>query len=201
MGDKKAKALRSGVRWFVELTAVIIVLTLWTTPSSLAFNLARAAGLLGYIGLFLAILSHEYMKDMRQLYGKPYLAIHHRLAQISLALTLLHPIMIAWLMSDVSSFVPRVDSFHVLLVNGGRVALYLFILATAAGFLRNRIKSFWKYLHWLNYVAFFLVFAHSWLLGTNVSAGALSVIWPVMALVVLIVFVRKHLLGQGKPAA
>jgi DMSO/TMAO reductase YedYZ heme-binding membrane subunit len=194
MDDKMAGLIRSVVRWFVELMLIIIVLTLWNTPSSGALNLARAAGLLGYIALFLAILSHEYMKDMRQLYGRPYLVIHHWLARVGLLLALLHPILMAWLSKDPSAFIPQFGSVRLFLMLGGRPALYLILIAVAAGFLRASIKSFWKYLHWLNYVAFFLIFVHAWLLGTNASSGILSVIFPAMALIVLVVFVRKHLL-------
>lgn len=201
MDDKTARLIRSVLQWFVELMLIVIILTLWNTPSSGALNLARAAGLLGYIALFLAILSHEFMKDMRRIYGRPYMVIHHWLARVGLMLALLHPVIVAWLSKSSSVFVPRFGSLRLFLTLGGRPALYLILIAVAAGFLRARIKSFWIYVHWLNYVAFFLIFAHSWLLGTNVSRGVLSVLWPAMAVIVLVVFVRKHLLPQKQPAS
>lgn len=197
MDDKKARLVRSVLQWFAELMLIIIILTLWNTPSSQALNLARGAGLIGYVALFLAILSHEFMKEMRQLYGRPYLNVHHWLARVALALALLHPLIMVLMTKDPSAFVPRFDSLRIFLALGGRPALYLILIATAAGFLRTRIKSFWKYVHWLNYVAFFLILAHSWLLGSNASSGILSVLFPAMALIVVVVFVRKHLLKSG----
>lgn len=201
MDDKTARLIRSVLQWFVELMLIIIIFTLWNTPSSGALNLTRALGLLGYIALFLAILSHEFMKDMTRLYGRPYLVVHHWLAGVALVLAVLHPLAVAWMTKDASAFVPRFDSLRTFLTLGGRPALYLILIAVVAGFLRSWLKPFWKYIHWLNYAAFFLILAHSWLLGANVSQGILSVLWPAMALIVLVVFVRNHLLPKKQPAS
>ena len=201
MDDKTVKLVRSVLQWFVELTLILFILTLWNTPSSGALNLARAMGLAGYIALFLAILSSEFTQEMQQLYGRPYLVVHHWLARLALVLVLLHPVAMALLTNDRTAFAPRFDSLPAFLANGGRLAVYLILGATAAGFLRSRIKAFWRYIHWLNYAAFFLIFAHAWLLGANVPHGILSVLWPAMAVVVLIVFIHKHLLHKRQASA
>ncbi|HNR95742.1 MAG: Ferric reductase like transmembrane component [Chloroflexi bacterium ADurb.Bin180] len=201
MDEKTVRLVRSALQWFVELTVIIIILTLWNTPSSGALNLARAAGLIGYIALFLAILSFEFVTEMTQLYGRPYLAVHHWLAFAGLGLALLHALAMAGMERDSSVLVPRLGSLRTFLTFGGPPALYLLLIAAAAGFLRGRIGSSWKYIHWLNYAAFFLILAHSWLRGTNVPQGILSVLWPAMALIVLVVFVHKHLLRKGRPAS
>jgi DMSO/TMAO reductase YedYZ heme-binding membrane subunit len=201
MNDKQARRIRWVVFAFVGLVAAIIVLTLMNTPSPLAYNLSRAAALLGYVTMFLAILSYEYMKHMRRILGQPYLAIHHWLARIGLTLIVVHPLLMAWITRDPGQFVPRFDSLRLFFALGGRPALYLFLIAVTAGFLRNRIKDSWKFIHRLTYVAFFLAFSHSWLLGRNVSHGLLSVIWPFLALIVLFVFVHRHVLPARKRPA
>lgn len=201
MDDKTVRLVRSILRWFVELVLIIIIFYLWNTPSTGALNLARAAGLIGYIALFLAILSFEFMTEMTRLYGRPYLVVHHRLAFAGLGLALLHPLAMTGIARDSSVLVPRFGSLRTFLTFGGPPALYLLLIAAAAGFLRGRIGSSWKYIHWLNYVAFFLILAHSWLMGTNVPQGILSVLWPAMALIVLVVLVHKHLLRKGRPAS
>jgi len=197
MDEKTLRRIRWSVYIFVVLLALIIVYTLYRTPSPLAWNIARAAALFGYSTTFLAILSHEYMREMRKLFGKPFLTVHHILARTGLVLIILHPITVAVLTRDPKAFVPIFNSLRTFLTWGGRPALYLFIIAILAAVLRGRIKNTWKFIHWLNYLAFALVFVHSWLLGTNVSHGLLKFIWPVMAGIVLVVFVRKHLL-QGQ---
>jgi len=121
------------------------------------------------------------------------LTVHHLFARAGLTLAILHPVLIAVLMRDPGQFVPRFDSWRMFLLLGGRPALYLIILAVLAAVLRRRLKDTWKLVHWLNYVAFVLIFVHSWLLGRHPSQGVLKFLWPVMLVIIVVVFVRKRL--------
>jgi len=196
MSDQQLRNKRLFIYLCVALLALIIIYTLLGTRSPLAWNLARAAALFAYSAMFLAILSHEYMREMRKLFGKPFLTVHHVLAVTGLVLVVTHPTLVAVLTRDPGAFVPRFDSLRTFLLLGGRPALYLFLIGALAAVVRGRIKNVWKVIHWLNYLAFGLVFVHSWLLGTNVSKGLLKFVWPLMAVIVLAVFVRKRLLKR-----
>jgi len=193
MDEKHARRIRSVFYLAVVLYSAIIVYTLSRTSAPLAYTLARAVGLFGYGAVFVTILSHEYMREMRNLFGKPYLAVHHLLARAGLVLVILHPVLMAILMRDPGQLVPRFDSLRTFLLLGGRPALYLILLASLAAVLRRRLKVTWKVIHWLNYLAFVLVFAHSWLLGGNVSTSILKFVSPLMLLTVVVVFLRKRL--------
>jgi len=193
MDAQRARRIRLLFYVAAALYAIIILYLLARSPASLAYNLARAAGLFGYGAVFVTILSHEYMREMRKLFGKPFVTVHHVLAVTGLVLVILHPLLMAILMRDPRQFVPRFDSLRTFLTLGGRAALYLILIAALAAVVRRRLKDTWKVVHWLNYVAFVLVFAHSWLLGGNVSTSVLKFISPLMLLTVVVVFLRKRL--------
>lgn len=193
MDEHRARRIRSLFYLAVALYTAIVVFTLSRTPAPLAYNIARAAGLFGYGTLFVTILSHEYMREMRKLFGKPFVTVHHILAVTGLVLVTLHPALMAILMRDPRQFVPRFDSLRTFLLLGGRPALYLILIAVLAAIVRRRLKDTWKVIHWLSYVAFVLVFAHSWLLGGNVSTSILKFVSPLMLLTVVVVFLRKRL--------
>jgi sulfoxide reductase heme-binding subunit YedZ len=193
MDIQRARRIRLFFYVAAALYSLIVVYVLSRAPAPLAYNLARAAALFGYGTLFVTILSHEYMREMRKLVGKPFMTVHHILAVTGLVLVILHPVLMVIILDDPRQFVPRFDSLRTFLTFGGRVALYLILIAALAAVMRRRLKDTWKVVHWLNYVAFVLVFAHSWLLGGNVSISVLKFIWPVMLLTVVVIFLRKRL--------
>lgn len=182
---------------------IYVVLTLWVgfvlytlfrSPAPTLPMAVRATALFSYTAVFLAILSTEYLREMRKLFGKPFITVHHILAVTGLILMVLHAVLFALLRQDLRVFLPRFDSLRTFLALGGRPALYFFIIATLAAVVRGRMRSIWKVIHWLNYLAFALAFVHSWLLGTDVSNPLLRPMWAVLAGVILVVFVRKRLL-------
>jgi sulfoxide reductase heme-binding subunit YedZ len=193
MDAQRARRIRLLFYVVAALYALTVVYVLSRSRAPLAYNLARAAALFAYGTLFVTILSHEYMREMRELFGQPFLAVHHILAVTGLVLVILHPVLIAILLRDPRQLVPRFDSLRTLLLLGGRPALYLILIAVLTAVVRGRLKGTWKVIHWLNYVAFVLVFAHSWLLGGNVSTSILKFIWPLMLLTVVVVFLRNRL--------
>jgi len=193
MDTQRVRRIRLLFYAAIALYVALVVYLLSRSSVPLVYNLARAAGLLGYGALFLTILSHEYLREMRKLFGRPFLTVHHILAVAGLVLVVLHPVLIAVLMRDPRQFVPRFDSLQVFLRLGGRPALYLILIAVLAAAVRSRLKDTWKLIHWLNYVAFVLVFAHSWLLGGNVSTSMLRYVWSLLLGIVVGVFLRKRL--------
>ncbi len=193
MDDKLARRIRLIVYIAVALYAILVVYLLSRSSAPPVYSLARAAGLFGFGALFLAILSHEYLREMRKLFGRPFMTVHHILAVAGLVLAILHPVLIAFMLRDPTQFVPRFDSLRTFLMLGGRPALYLILLAVLAAVVRRQLKDTWRVIHWLNYLAFVLVFVHSWMLGGNVSTSVLRFVWPLMLGIVVGVFLRKRL--------
>lgn len=196
METRRAARIRLLFYTAICLYTILVFYSVLRSPAPLVYSLARAAGLLGYGALFMAILSHEYMRDMRRLFGKPFMTVHHVLAVAGLALSILHPVLLFVLTRDLTQFVPRFDSLRTLLLLGGRPALYLILIAFLAAVLRGRLKSTWRVIHWLNYLAFVLVFTHSWLLGRHASQGIFRLLWPAMLVSVVLVFARKRIFPE-----
>jgi sulfoxide reductase heme-binding subunit YedZ len=199
MDTQRARNIRLLFYVAVALYALTVLYLLARASAPLPYNLARAAALFAYGTLFVAILSHEYMREMRKLFGKSFLNVHHILAVTGLVLVVMHPVLMAISLRDPTQFVPRFDSLRTFLTLGGRPALYLILIATLAAVARRRLKDTWKVIHWLTYLAFVLVFAHSWLLGGNVSTSILRFVWPLMLVTVVVVFLRKRLVRAPPP--
>ncbi len=200
MNDSTMRRLGVLIPTAMVALGLIIVYTLYRTPGPLGWTLARAAALFGYGTIFWTILSSEYIAQMRKLFGRPYLRVHHLLARIGLVLIVIHPVTVAVLSRDPTAFVPQFSSLRTFLTLGGRPALYIFFGAALAAVAHKRIKHSWKVIHWLNYLAFTLAFIHSWLLGTNVATGLLKFIWPAMAAIVLLVLLHKRLAQPARKA-
>jgi DMSO/TMAO reductase YedYZ heme-binding membrane subunit len=76
---------------------------------------------------------------------------------------------------------------------GGPPALYLIGLASLAALWRTgALRKQWRYVHWLNYLAFFLASAHAILLGSEFRSPAMKVIPILLSLALVVAFVLKR---------
>ncbi len=175
----------------ISLIAINLVVW-WRTPTTPLNMLARLAALLGYTALFLAISSTEYASQVRRVLGVRFLRTHHFLAIGGLILIVVHPLAMALEGQGLSIFVPRLDTVMAAFRNGGRIAIYLLPLGALAAWQRRRL-SFWRTVHFLNYVALLLACVHGLLLGTDLRGTALTVLWPIMAASAVAIFVHKRL--------
>lgn len=180
---------------FIAAIIAYILLQAIDTPLEM---IDRAAGLFAYYFIFLAILSSEYMKQMKKVFGQGFIRIHHHLARLGISLMLLHPIAFAFEKQSISVFIPVFYPFMEFLELAGRPALYLVIIAVAVGVYRKHFIRKWKKIHYLNYPAFLLIFIHSWLIGTDLNSGIMQLLWVCMALVISAIFVHKHIIPLRK---
>jgi sulfoxide reductase heme-binding subunit YedZ len=196
MDDENRRRLIRGVMCVAALIQVVVVLaSLLARRASAHYTVLRASALFGFVALFWAIVSSEYVREMRKLLGRPYLTVHHALTRVGWVLIMLHPLSYAVLLRNASVLVPVFSPLDAFLKWAGRPALYLFLVATLAAVLRSRSKRYWKYLHKLNYLGFLLVFVHSSLLGSDLKSTGLRVVWAAMAAVVLLIGLHK---GTGR---
>ena len=180
---------------FIAAIIAYILLQAIDTPLEM---IDRAAGLFAYYFIFLAILSSEYMKQMKRVFGQGFIKVHHHLARLGISLMLLHPIAFAFEKQSISVFIPVFYPFMEFLELAGRPALYLVIIAVAVGVYRKHFIRKWKKIHYLNYPAFLLIFIHSWLIGTDLNSGIMQLLWVCMALVISAIFVHKHIIPLRK---
>ena len=176
---------------------VIVALAMFTLFQNMEMPLQmidRATGLFAYLFIFLAILSSEYMKQMKKIFGMGFIAIHHHLVRIGILLMLVHPIAFALEERSFFVFVPVFYPFMDFLELAGRPALYLILIAALAGVYRKKIIRTWKKIHYLSYLAFLLIFIHAWLIGTDLQSRIMQLIWAIMAVIIIVVFIHKHII-------
>lgn len=191
---KGRKLKNAWVVWVIALaTVAITVAAELTTPITRPLVAAiRALALTGYQLVFWAILSSAYVPQLVRFFGRPFVKIHHLASIAGLVCITLHPILVAVDNRSAGVFLPRFDSVQVFLRLGGRPAWYLIALAVVAALLRQRIGGGWRAVHALNYLAFALATAHANLLGGNFQTPALRIGSWILAVAMLVVFVRRR---------
>jgi len=193
MANKKTRGT-----WYLVLTgAVALVLTLilmaGQSSGTTLGQIARGTALLGYMALFLSIISSAYMKQLFRLFGRPFIQVHHAVSVTGLVMIALHPLSLAIDAADIGVFVPKFDSLDLFLTLGGRPALYLVGVAALAAVLRKTLGQNWRLVHFLNYIAFWLITAHAIKIGTDFQGDVVvQIISILMALIVLATFVQKR---------
>ncbi|AEH60937.1 Ferric reductase domain protein transmembrane component domain protein [Methanosalsum zhilinae DSM 4017] len=194
MKDETIFRIKAAVYAVLLLLVIGTLYTIFQTPASALEMLIRGAALFGFISLFVAIISSEYMMEVRKIFGKPFLRIHHLFGAIGLALILTHATSFAINVGSLSPFSVVLSPLETFLELAGRPALYLFIIGALAGIYRSKIKSGWRYIHLVNYVAFLFALIHGLLIGTDLTfTNPLGVIFILMGLVVVYVFISKRL--------
>ncbi len=171
------------------LTVGIVMLDSLSTPLD---GVIRAGALLGYLGVFLAALSSNYMRELTRYFGRSFITVHHIVSVTALAALTVHAVSVAWQMGSVSAFLPNFSSARLFFALGGRPAFWLLAIASLTALFRTAIGKNWKVIHWLNYLVFTLGTIHAQMIGTSFSHIGLRVVAWVMLAVLLGVFVWKR---------
>ena len=184
--------------WAIALVVIGGVVALQANITPLYWAI-RTCALLGYLGVFLSVVSSAYLRPLVRYFGRPFVQTHHALSVTSLVLITLHPLAVALSFGSLNVFVPILNSWIEFLRWGGRVAWYLLAVAALAAVLRARFRQQWRAVHMLNYLAFFLATAHANLLGTDFQSVILKVLAIAMAVVVVVTLIQKQLQRRQRP--
>ena len=184
----------------VSLALVIGIIAL-RPPQEPIYWLIRGAALMAYLAIFFSILSSAYLRQLVRFFGRPFVKVHHVASITGLTVMMLHPLALAWQSGSWSVFVPRFDTFTIFLTFGGRVVWPLVGIAALAARLRKPIGKNWRVIHYLNYLAFWLVTAHAMLIGTNFQSLVMRVIAGLLAAATVAVFVQKRLPRRRRASA
>ena len=88
----------SSNKYFYPIYGILLLVTIFITYIILQNTeepirtIRRFAGTFGYLTVFLAIVTSEYMAKMKKISGLPFMTAHHNLARIGLLLILIHPL-------------------------------------------------------------------------------------------------------------
>jgi len=174
----------------------LITYVILQTPEEPIEMLRRFAGTFGFISVFLAIVSSEYITRMKKISGLPFLRAHHNLARIGIVLILLHPLTFVLEGRGFEIFSPISQSSNFISL-AGRPALYMFLLAAGTALYRKKYRN-WIKIHYLNYLAFLLVTIHALRLGTDFGSGIMRLLPIGMAIIVLGIFIQKRSAKRSK---
>ncbi len=153
----------------------------------------RVGALMGYLAVFLATLSSNYMRELTRFFGRPFPKVHHVVSVTALVALAVHATSVAWRAGTVRTFVPVFTPFNLFLSLAGRPAFWLIAVTALTALFRASIGKSWKTIHWLNYVAFLLGTVHAQLIGPNFQHLGVRIVSGLMAAAVVVVFVLKRL--------
>ena len=145
----------------------------------------RAAAVLGYLGVFLAILSSNYVRELTRFFGRRFVKVHHVASVTALVALAVHATSVAWSWRSPGVFLPSRDTPQAL-------ALWFVAIASLVAVLRVAIGRNWRVVHWLNYVAFLIGTWHAQNLGTNFQHLGVRIVSGLMALAVVGLFIWKR---------
>jgi sulfoxide reductase heme-binding subunit YedZ len=200
-----ARSKQARPAWYVVWTAfgilvVVSALVVWRTEGSLLRWIVRDLALLGYIAVFLAIVSSYYKREVIKIFGRSFVDAHHILSVTGAVLLTLHPIGVAWDLLSASVFAPVFYPLEDLFRNGGRIAWYIFAVGALTAVWRKKVGRRWRTIHDFNYLAFVFGTIHANLLGANFKDWPVRIVSMAMLLMVAILFVRQRIEARRKQA-
>jgi len=200
LGARRASNPRPLVAVGVAVVGITTLVLLARPPATVSNAAVRAAALLGYQFVFLAVMASAYMRRLLHWFGRPFLKVHHLASLLGLGLLAVHPATAAVEWGTAELLLPRFASFRAFLQYGGAPALYLLVLAAIAAAARKRLGPAWRMLHALNYLAFVLATIHACLLGSDFASAAVRIVASAMVAAVVYVGLRRHLRLPSRPA-
>lgn len=139
-------------------------------------------GLMAFTFIWSQIMLGAFMRPLARWY-KTVFPFHIFQGISALLFAFLHPLFLFISLPAAERFklpitfvAPGLDKFVFL----GDTGLFLLFVGVAAGALRKTawLKKYWHRIHFVNYLVFFLIFFHSWNLGTDVqSSPILRPLW------------------------
>ena len=185
-------------RIYIIYTIVIcvvsfVIYTIYQYPETPLKLIYRTSGIFGHLLVFSAIVSSEYMTQIKKLFGQTFLKFHHNLIKLALILMVLHPWSFALDVRSLQVYLPVFYPPITFLELAGRPALYIFVIVMITAVYRKKIPKNWKNIHLFNYLAFFMVSIHALLIGTDFSSTGMKILSFVMMAIVAGIFVHKRL--------
>jgi len=181
--------LIAGVILALSVAGTVVALDPLTASTE---GVIRVAAVSGYLTIFLAVLSSNYMRELTRFFGRGFVRVHHVASITALVALLVHAATVAWRAGSISVAVPLLSSAQAFFSQGGRPALWLILIAAAVALLRKKIGKQWKTFHRLNYLAFLLGTIHAQMLGRNFQHLAVRIVSAAMAAGVVVFFVLKR---------
>src|SRR3989337_762409 len=87
---------KEGALAILGITALALLIALLVLPGAIAEEpvdvFVRLFALYGYLFLSVATLTTPFLREVTQIFGKPFLAVHHAFSAFGIAFITLHPV-------------------------------------------------------------------------------------------------------------
>jgi predicted ferric reductase len=183
------------------MVVLIVVLLVLVPYGTFVDQLIRVLALAAYLTAFASIIMTNYVREMFQYFGKPFMTIHHIASISALVLMIAHPVVVVFRDAWPGALLPQTGSVQLFFIYAGAPALYLFVIGVVAVLLRRLALRSWRYIHWLTYIAFILATVHAILLGANFVFLPVKIIAGLMAAASVLVFVLRRAKKRRRPRA
>lgn len=140
----------------------------------------------------MATLITPFLKEVTQVFGKPFLRIHHAFSILGIVCITLHPVFNAVQRLSLSVFVPRFDSWETFWRLAGRPAFIILYIALLAAILRAKAPKYWRPFHALMYVALLFGIVHANLIGDDFENLGIMIIFNALFLLSIASFALKR---------
>lgn len=192
---KEGLVLAFGIIALVILVTVLAFFIEYNDPLQMA---ERLFALYGLLMLSIATIMTPFLKEIKKIFGEPFIRVHHVFAILGIVFATAHPIVFAIDVMSILVFLPRFDSWYVFWSLGGRLAIYILYFAAIIALLRRGIKTYWRPMHALMYIVLFLAIVHGNLIGTDFQNLAVMVIFNLLFAVSMVAFVLKRVQGYQR---
>lgn len=186
---------RAGLLLAVVILALyaIVAAVVLTAPYGDPFNvIARLLALWGFLALAIAAILTPFLREVMNVFGRPFLLVHHTFAAVGLLLPTLHPVTLAISAMTPAIFIPVFSSWERFWLLAGRPALYLLYIAFAGVLLRKYIPKYWRWVHGLMYVVLLFAIVHGNLIGTDFRNPVIWALYNTLFILVVAAFVLKR---------
>lgn len=191
-------SIRKGKIFLILIILFAILISIFSYYYSysdpFSFSL-RLFALNGFFSLSIAAYMNLFLKDIRRVFNKSFINVHHYFAITGLILVTLHPVSLFIQSLDPTIFLPNLSSFYQFLLLGGRQALLTIYIAVLAAILLIRIpkyRKYWRVLHALIYIALFFAIVHGNLIGTDFQNIYFNILYNGLFIGVIAVFILKR---------
>lgn len=152
------------------------------------YSLFRFFGLYGFFFIWGQIVIGPFMPLLRRLFGPLALSMHITEGIFAIVFTTLHPLLlgiayyvatkdiIVW--NAFANYLPASNQIYGYL---GVIAWVLLVCTVSTALLRTKpwFINKWRYIHFLNYIVFVLIFLHSYNIGSDVRSEPLNTLYGV----------------------
>jgi len=185
-------------RYLIFLAIIVIYflvgfVILSSGESDIFAIIIRFGALYGYTSIFLATILSNYLREVRMIFGQPFMKIHHYFAIIGMISITAHPVVISIYVGSLLVFIPDFSSWIAFWSLAGRPALYLAYIAVLSSIFRRSIDRYWRYLHGLMYVVLTFAFVHGYLIGTNFTNPFIVILFLTMLILAYGTAVNRYM--------